>query len=79
MRVTLLDAAGNRTSAAGLQGSLYMRTAFGIAEFDPPVLAAEDFRDGEAMVKVLPRGTQTVVIDIKPFNALSKPLKYAGR
>ena len=79
VRVTLLDAAGNRTSAAGLQGSLYMRTAFGIAEFDPPVLAAEDFRDGEAMVKVLPRGTQTVVIDIKPFNALSKPLKYAGR
>lgn len=79
VRFTLLDAAGNRASGGTLQGSLYLRTAFGIADFDPPVLTAQDFHDGVAVAKILPRGTQTVVIDVKPFNALSKPLKYAGR
>ncbi|TSC79648.1 MAG: peptidase M23 family protein [Candidatus Peregrinibacteria bacterium Gr01-1014_25] len=79
VRVSLLDANGHRATADSLKGALYLRTAFGSATFDPPVLQAADFRDGEAEVRVLAHGTQTVVIDVKPFNALSKPLKYAGR
>lgn len=79
VRFTLLDTEGNPTQGAGLHEPLYLRTAFGYAQFDPPVLTSANFSNGEATVRVLPQGMQTVVIDVKPFNILSAPLKYAGR
>lgn len=79
MRVTLVDADGNATQGSGLHKPLYLRTAFGYAQFDPPVLTSANFIDGEAVVRVLPQGMQTVVVDVKPFGTVSKPMKYAGR
>lgn len=77
VRVTLLDANGNKTTAA-LKEKIYMRTAFGEAEFDKPTLSAADFIDGVATVKMLPRGTKTVVVNVEPMKVLSKPIKNAG-
>lgn len=79
VRVTLLDENGGRASESLLTKDLYMRTAYGEAEFDPPVLSALDFVNGVAEVKMLPRGRRTVVILIEPYKAQSKPMEYAGR
>jgi len=40
------------------------------------VLSTLDFVNGEATVNVLPRGRRTVVIEVKPLNAMSRPLVY---
>lgn len=78
IRIILLDINGSRVSADGLTKDLYMRTAYGEAEFDPPVLSALDFKDGVAEVKMLPRGTRTVVIQVQPFQTISGPMEYNG-
>lgn len=79
VRITLMDANGGRASESLLTKDLYMRTAYGEAEFDPPVLSALDFVNGVAEVKMLPRGRRTVVILIEPFKAQSQPMEYAGQ
>jgi murein DD-endopeptidase MepM/ murein hydrolase activator NlpD len=78
VRITLLDAAGKPTTEAALKKDVYLRTAFGEAEFDPPVLKARDFKNGVATFKMLPRGRRTVVIQIEPYKSLSKPMEYDG-
>ncbi len=77
VRITLLDANGNKTKAI-LKDKLYLRLAFGDAEFDKSVLTSADFTDGVALVKMLPRGTKTVIVNVEPMKVMSKPIKNAG-
>lgn len=79
VRITLLDIAGEVTDAKGLSGKLYLRTAYGDAEYEPSTLTAANFKDGVATVRMLPRGTQTVVILVEPIKSMSKPIPFAGR
>ncbi|MEK7218224.1 MAG: M23 family metallopeptidase [Patescibacteria group bacterium] len=76
--VTLRDNKGDVAAAGTLDHDLYMRTAFGRAEFRPAVLTQLDFRNGKATVKMLPLGHQTVVVEIKPDAVLGGPMRYAG-
>jgi len=74
--LTLLDANGGVVKSPELSQDIYLRTAYGDAEFRPAVLSTLDFVNGEATVNVLPRGRRTVVIEVKPLNAMSRPLVY---
>lgn len=76
VRITLLDEHGNTASEKGLQRDLYLKTAYGEAEFRPPVLSAVDFKNGIATVDMLPRGRRTVVIAVEPLHVLSQPIGY---
>ena len=76
--ITLLDAEGNNVNESLLKSDLYMRTAYGEAEFVPEILTPLDFTNGVAEVKMLPHGQRTVVILVQPLNVLSKPMEYAG-
>jgi murein DD-endopeptidase MepM/ murein hydrolase activator NlpD len=74
VRVTLLDESGNKTDEDQLEKDVYLRTAYGEAEFDPPVLRKEDFTDGVATVRMLPRGNRTIVILLQPYAFQSQPI-----
>ena len=76
LRIRLLDASGNPVRTPELTGDLYLRSAYGAAEFRPETLSALDFENGEAVVQVLPRGHQTVVVQVQPGGILSAPMKY---
>jgi hypothetical protein len=76
VRVYLTDADGNTTDAAGLQKPLYLRTAYGDAEFSPKSLKASDFINGSAEVQMLPVGRRTIVITVEPFGSQSHPIQY---
>lgn len=78
VRITLLDQNGSTIDGSSLKGTLYMRTAYGEAEFKPATLTSKDFVNGSAVVEMLPRGTRTVVISIEPLKAMSKPMEYVG-
>lgn len=79
LRLTLLDAQGDATrDTSVLSSTLYLRTAYGEAEFDPPRVTAADFRDGAAIVKMLPRGGRTVVPLLQPMNVTGQPIKPEG-
>ena len=77
VRVTLLDENGKKTSEDGLAKDVYLRTAYGEAEFKPAVLRKEDFQDGVAMVEMLPRGSRTVIILLQPYAFQSAPIAPA--
>jgi hypothetical protein len=79
IEITLLDSAGRVVRSPSFSRDLYLRTAYGDAEFRPASLSSLDFTNGRARVKVLPRGRRTVVIAIEPFGVLSNPLKYLQR
>ncbi|MFA6038940.1 MAG: M23 family metallopeptidase [Candidatus Peribacteraceae bacterium] len=76
--VILRDAQGDVAASGRLDHDLYLRTAFGRAEFRPPILTPLDFRNGKATVQVLPLGHQTLVIEIKPEGVLGGPMRYVG-
>ncbi len=76
IRIVLLDDNGNTMSGDALESDLYLRTAYGEAEFKPSVLTSMDFRNGSAVVEMLPRGRRTVVISIQPLNVISKPMEF---
>jgi murein DD-endopeptidase MepM/ murein hydrolase activator NlpD len=76
VRIRLLDENGKTASSEGLKKDIYMRTAYGEAEFDPPILSSLDFRNGVAEVKMLPRGRRTVVILAQPMGVQSRPIEY---
>ncbi len=78
IKITLLDAAGNAIDGSALSRDIYLRTAYGEAEFRPEVLSPLDFHGGRAEVKMLPRGRRTIVITVQPYGALSEPMKYEG-
>jgi hypothetical protein len=79
VRITLVDAEGHTASESTLRKDVYLRTAYGEAEFDPPVLSSLDFKNGVAEVKMLPRGRRTVVIQIEPFHAMGSPIEYSEK
>lgn len=74
VRITLLDDSGRKTSEAALEKDIYLRTAYGEAEFKPSVLRKEDFTDGVATVEMLPRGRRTVIILLQPYAFQSGPI-----
>lgn len=77
--LTLLDALGNRVDGSTLDQDLYLRTAYGTAEFRPAVVSSLDFHDGRAEVRMLPRGRQTIVIMLQPSGQLGAPMRYEGK
>ncbi len=75
--VTLLGEDGRPlTQVSAWMQDLYLRAAFGAAEFRPVVLKERDFTRGKATVQVLPRGQRTLVIQVQPFNVLASPMPY---
>jgi hypothetical protein len=76
--VTALDAAGNKIEEPTFTRALHLRTSFGRAEFDKPVLTPEDFKRGNGMVSVRmkPIGETTIIIEVQPMGVTSKPMKY---
>jgi len=74
--LTLLDASGNPVTSPTLDRDLYLRTAFGQAEFRPSVLTSLDFQNGKASVQVLPTGQKTLIIQVQPLGAMSAPMVF---
>lgn len=77
VRITLLDETGKKTSEDMLEKDIYLRTAYGDAEFKPAVLRKEDFADGVATIEMLPRGQRTVLILLQPYAFQSAPIAPA--
>jgi hypothetical protein len=78
VRLTLQDANGQTVSGDALSQKIYLRTAYGDAEFKPSVVSGSDFKNGVATILMLPRGQRTVVIQLEPLNILSGPIQYSG-
>jgi hypothetical protein len=74
--VTILGGDGKTVTQPLWEKDLYLRTAYGDAEFRPTVLKAADFTNGKATVQVLPRGRRTLVIQLQPLGSISKPMEY---
>lgn len=77
VRITLLDEDGKKTSEDQLEKDIYLRTAYGDAEFKPSVLKKGDFTDGVATVEMLPHGARTVIILLQPFAIQSDPIAHS--
>lgn len=77
IRLTLRDADGKTLSGDALSQKIYMRTAYGEAEFTPAVLTGSDFKNGVATVQMLPRGRRTIVILLEPLKIMSGPIQYS--
>ncbi len=78
VRLTLKDANGQTISGESLSQKIYMRTAYGEADFEPAILSGKNFKNGVATVQMLPRGRRTVVINIEPLKLMSDPIQYSG-
>jgi hypothetical protein len=76
VRIHLVDETGRSADASTLTKPVYLRTAFGDAEFRPSILRAEDFVNSLATVQMLPRGRKTVVISAEPYGIQSGPVSY---
>ncbi len=76
VRLTLKDSNGQTISGDSLSQKIYMRTAYGEAEFNPAVLTSADFKNGVATVQMLPRGQRTVVILVEPLHTMSGPIQH---
>lgn len=76
--ISLLNADGIKIAAPRLGKPLYMRTAYGRAEFDPPVLTEEMFKNGKGTVSVRmrPIGETTIIIQLQPLGYEGKPMPY---
>jgi hypothetical protein len=77
IRLTLLDAQGNVVQHPVLDRDIALRTAYGSAEFESPILSVLDFQGGRAEVGMLPLGRRTVIVQVMPFNVLSAPMRYS--
>ena len=76
VHITLLDSEGRAITSPDGFKDIYLRTAYGQAEFRPTVLRERSFIRGEATVKMLPRGRRTVVIKVQPYGDISTPMQY---
>lgn len=76
VRLTLLNADGNQLTSSSLKKTLYLRTAYGEAQFNPPTLTAADFVDGTAEVKMLPLGKRTVHVLVEPLGIVGPAMEY---
>lgn len=71
------DANGNVVKVPSFPGKLYLRASFGDAEFRPDSLSSADFKDGRAVINVLPRGAKrSLIIETKgTYEVLSAPME----
>ncbi|MDP7247632.1 MAG: M23 family metallopeptidase [Candidatus Peribacteraceae bacterium] len=74
--ITALDADGNPVANPTMSSDIYLRTAYGDAEYRPSIISPLDFEEGEVSVNMLPRGRRTIVIEVQPFGILSRPMRY---
>ena len=72
--VRIVDKNGNPVRSP--TNDMYLRTAYGTAEFRPEVLSPIDFENGEAILEMLPRGKTSIVIQAQPGSFMSAPMKY---
>ncbi|MBI3619046.1 M23 family metallopeptidase [Candidatus Peregrinibacteria bacterium] len=78
LRLVLLDEQGHVVEHPSFTTDLYMRTAYGRATFDPPVLSTFNFKNGVADLRMKGEGNKTVVIVVMPQNMLiNKPIRSA--
>lgn len=77
VRITLQDDTGKKVNEDRLEKDIYLRTAYGEAEFKPAILKKENFTDGVATVEMLPRGNRTVIILLQPYAIQSDPIAPA--
>ncbi|OGJ65501.1 hypothetical protein A3F36_05095 [Candidatus Peribacteria bacterium RIFCSPHIGHO2_12_FULL_55_11] len=78
VKIRILDHNGDVVRSPELSSDVYLRTAFGEAEFRPSQLSSFDFERGGVTVQMLPRGRRTVIIEAKPFGVTSKPMVFGG-
>jgi murein DD-endopeptidase MepM/ murein hydrolase activator NlpD len=78
VEITLLDADGRSVDGAALAQPLYLKTAYGDAQFDPPILRPEHFDGGTATVKMLPMGRRTVHVLVQPLGVVGPAMEYKG-
>lgn len=76
LTLMLLDGDGRLVVHPSSQNKIQMQTAYGRAEFKPPVIPLTDFRNGVFTVGMLPLGEQTVIVQVQPTRDVSKPMKY---
>jgi murein DD-endopeptidase MepM/ murein hydrolase activator NlpD len=76
LRISLLDKDGYLIRDSADVRDLYLRTAYGNAEFRPSTLSGLDFVNGVAEMYMLPRGKRTVVVEVVPLGIMSKPMAY---
>ena len=76
VEILLKDVTGDVAVFAQPTQDIYLRTAYGRAEFRPSVLTARDFRNGKAQVEMLPLGRTTVVVELQPGSVLGGPMTY---
>ncbi|MSR86943.1 M23 family metallopeptidase [Candidatus Peribacteria bacterium] len=72
----LLDRDGKTVTAPTSSDIVYLRTAFGRAEFKPSAIAVSDFKNGVAKVQMLPLGDTTIIIQAQPTGEMSQPMRY---
>lgn len=75
--VTLENDRGYTVKNPIIGKDIYLRTAYGEAQFDPPRLRMKDFVNGSMNVRMLPFGRRTVVIQAQPQQSVSKPMVYS--
>ncbi len=76
--IAVQDEHGNTIRSPELNTDIYLRAAFGEADFQPAVLSQLDFKNGVAEVLALPFGRRTLVIQTQPGGELSRPMRYEG-
>jgi murein DD-endopeptidase MepM/ murein hydrolase activator NlpD len=60
------DEEGNFVKDVHFEGTIYIETSFGEAEFSPSALTEEQFDErGRAFIKMLPRGTKTIIPSVR--------------
>lgn len=79
VELELQDTQGNSLVSHDNPLHLQVTTGYGDAEFQPPTLSELDFQSGMASIKLLPKGTRTIVIRVLPFESISAPLRYGER
>lgn len=79
--VTLIlrDNRGEKVRSPDAFEDIYLRTAYGRAEFNKDRLSLLDFEDGVAKVQMLPLGRTTIVIQVQPMGSLSEPMRFEPR
>jgi len=78
VELIFLDENGNRVASPALKSDIYLRAAFGQAEFKPARLSEFDIVNGTAKVQVL-GFSPTVLLELKPANIIfdKNPLQFA--
>ncbi len=79
IELELQDTQGNAILSNNAPLHLQITTGYGDAEFQPATLSELDFQNGRASVRLLPKGTRTLVIRVLPFESISTPLRYGER